>query len=77
MEDKIRELFALVLDTPADGIGDETRPASLDRWDSLQHLILISSFEEEFGIDVDPEEVVDMYENFACFKRVVLSKLSV
>lgn len=75
MEDKIRELFGVVLrQMPAD-ITDDTRPATLERWDSLQHLILVSSFEEEFGVDIEPEEVVDMYENFGSFKRIVLGKL--
>jgi len=75
LENEIKQLFAVVLKEPAESITDETRPATLARWDSLQHLILVSSFEEEFGVDIDPTEVVEMFENFATFKRVVLSKL--
>jgi len=56
-------------------IRDDTRPSALDRWDSMQHLILVSGFEEEFGVDVDPEEAIEMYEDFATFKRIVLHKL--
>ena len=37
----------------------------------MQHLILVSGFEEEFGIDLDPEEAVEMYKDFATFKRIV------
>jgi acyl carrier protein len=36
---------------------------------------LVSSFEEEFGVDIDPMEVVEMFENFRAFKRVILGKL--
>lgn len=75
MEDKIKELFALVLKEPSAKIDDETRPATLPRWDSLQHLILVSSFEEEFGIDIDPAEVAEMFQNFGAFKAVVSRKL--
>jgi hypothetical protein len=41
----------------------------------MQHLIVVSGFEEEFEIDVDPEEAVDMYADFGTFKRIVLQKL--
>ncbi len=41
----------------------------------MQHLILVSGFEEELGVDVDPEEAIAMYANFAAFKKVVMQKL--
>ena len=75
MEERIRELFATLLQVRPSEIHDRTDPASIARWDSMQHLILVSGFEEEFGVDVDPEEAVDMYKDFATFKRVVLQKL--
>ena len=76
MEERIRDLFATMLQIDAAAVNDGTTPAQVDRWDSMQHLILVSGFEEEFGVDVDPEEAVDMYKDFATFKRVVLHKLS-
>jgi acyl carrier protein len=75
VEEKVKELFAVVLREAPESITDDTRPATLARWDSLQHLILVSSFEEEFGVDIDPMEVVEMFENFRAFKRVILGKL--
>jgi acyl carrier protein len=75
LEERIRELFATMLQVDADAIDDNTSPEQLERWDSMQHLILVSGFEEEFGVDVDPEEAIDMYKDFATFKRVVLQKL--
>lgn len=74
-EDRVRSLFATLLRVAPENVTDETRPASLERWDSLQHLILVSGFEEEFEVDIDPEEVVEMYENFETFKRIVLDKI--
>jgi acyl carrier protein len=64
-----------MLQVEADAIDDNTSPQQIERWDSMQHLILVSGFEEEFGVDVDPEEAIDMYKDFATFKRVVLQKL--
>jgi acyl carrier protein len=75
MDEKIRELFATLLQVPPEGIEDLTSPADLERWDSMQHLILVAGFEEEFGIDLDPEEAVEMYRDFATFKAVVLQKM--
>jgi acyl carrier protein len=75
MDDRIRELFATILQISPDRIRDESDPSSLDRWDSMQHLMLVSGFEEEFGVDVDPEEAVTMYANFATFKKIIRQKL--
>ena len=75
MEDKIRELFATLLQVSPEEVADETRPDSLERWDSMQHLILVSGFEEEFGLDIDPEQAVEMYKDFATFRRIVLQHL--
>jgi len=75
MEDRIHALFATVLQVAPAEITDDTRPSTLARWDSMQHLILVSSFEEEFGVELEPEEAVDMYASFGTFKKVVLQKL--
>ena len=76
MEEKIRELFATLLQVSPKEIEDETRPESIERWDSMQHMILVSGFEEELGLDIEPEEAVEMYKDFATFKRIVLHKLA-
>ena len=76
MDEKIRELFATLLQVPLEQIGDQTTPASLERWDSMQHLIVVAGFEEEFGIDLDPEEAVEMYKDFATFKRILRQRMA-
>ena len=75
MEEKIRELFGVVLKVPVHEITDEARPADLQRWDSLQHLILVSSFEEEFNLNIDPDQAVEIYKDFGTFKRLIMSKI--
>lgn len=76
MEAKIREFFASMLQVSADDVTSESTPDSLARWDSMQHLILIGSVEEEFDVVIDPDEIVDMYENYRCFEQAVLAKLA-
>lgn len=75
MDEKIRELFATLLQVAPEGIEDQTSPASLERWDSMRHLILVAGFEEEFGVDLDPEEAVEMYKDFGTFKRIVRQRI--
>ncbi|HET6278406.1 MAG TPA: acyl carrier protein [Candidatus Polarisedimenticolia bacterium] len=75
MDERIRELFATLLQVSPEQIGDETTPASLERWDSMQHLIVVAGFEEEFGVDLDPEEAVEMYKDFATFKRILQQRM--
>jgi acyl carrier protein len=76
LDERIRELFATLLQVPLDGIDDQTSPTSLERWDSLQHMILVAGFEEEFGVDVDPEEAVEMYKDFGTFKRILRERMN-
>ena len=74
-DEKIRELFATLLQVDLENISDKTSPASLERWDSLQHMILVAAFEEEFGVDLDPEEAVEMFKDFATFKRILRQRM--
>lgn len=75
MDDRIRELFATLLQVPPERIDDRTTPAALERWDSVQHLIVVAGFEEEFGLDLDPEEAVEMYKDFATFKSILRRRM--
>ena len=76
MREDIRLLFATLLRVPVDSVTGTTRPADLPRWDSLQHMILVSGFEEEFSVDVEPEEAVEMFRDFGTFESVILRKLN-
>ena len=76
MEEKIKELFATILQIKQEQISNTTSPKEVAEWDSLKHIIMVSGFEEEFGIDVDPEEAVDMYKDFQTFKEIIMRKLN-
>ena len=76
MEEKIKELFAAILQITTEKISNATSPKEVAEWDSLKHIIMVSGFEEEFGIDVDPEEAVDMYKDFQTFKEIIMRKLN-
>ena len=75
MGTRIKKFFATVLQISADTIDEETTPKDIEVWDSLQHMILISAFEEEFNICIEPEEIVEMYKNYQSFKKIIVEKM--
>jgi len=75
METKVKELFSTILEVPANKINDKTTPENIENWDSFKHIVLVSAFEEEFNISVEPEDVVEMYKNYETFKMIIMEKL--
>ena len=55
---KVNEVFSDVFDNKSLVISDSTTAADIEDWDSLMHITLISSIEEEFGIKFEMAEVV-------------------
>jgi len=75
LEDRIKEIFSSVIDVSPEQIHDETKPSDLENWDSMNHLILIAAFEDEFSINIEPEEIGAMWESYAKFKELILLKV--
>lgn len=76
MDEKIKELFADILEISKDVLSDSSTPDDLESWDSYKQMFLIASFEEAFEISIEPEEIVDMYTTFGDFKKIIISKLT-
>jgi len=74
--ERIKEVFSVILQCAASVIHDATTPESLERWDSFQHLVLVAGFEEEFGIEIEPEEIDRMFKDFRAFREIIEEKLS-
>lgn len=75
MDQRIVEVFASIMKCSPGEVHDGRSPENMERWDSLQHLVLVVGVEEEFGIELEPEEIVEMYQGFSSFRRVVEKKL--
>ncbi len=75
MESKITDLFATILQVSPEDITDDTTPEDIAQWDSFKHMMLISSFEEEFDISIEPEEIVDMFSSYGAFKAAIITTL--
>jgi len=56
----IKNIFLQVFEVPPGEITDQTRRGELERWDSLGHLVLLESLREEFRIEIEPEQALEM-----------------
>ena len=55
--EKLTEVFRDVFDEEDITISDGTTAADIEDWDSLSHITLLSSVEDEFGIKFDMKAV--------------------
>ena len=57
---RVRELLAQVLDVPASSIGPESSTATIASWTSLNHLMLVSEIENEFGVVFSNQQIREL-----------------
>lgn len=76
MKNRIIDVFASILQASPEEIHDGLSPEQVEKWDSFHHLFLVAGFEEEFGIEIEPEEIVEMYKDFRSFRRIIEKKVN-
>ena len=54
--DRVREIVATIFDVPLEAVSPESSTGSIERWDSLGRLVLTVELEQEFGVEIAPEE---------------------
>jgi acyl carrier protein len=59
-EKKLKELLAKIFSVDASTITDNTTPDTLEDWDSLRHMNLVVALEEEFGVELSDDQVVEI-----------------
>lgn len=73
MENKLHPLIAEILHLPLEKITDDLAMNEVESWDSLQHMNLIASLEQTFGVELTFDEIVAM-KNVREIKRVLSEK---
>ena len=63
---RIKSIFCEELGLEDSAVNDATAYDSTNAWDSFAHLQLASKLEEEFGIDLPVDDLIDM----STFKKV-------
>jgi len=71
LDRRIKLIFGRVFQVDSDLIDDETRRGAFEQWDSLGHLNLLEVLNEEFDLEIPPEQALEM-ETVADIKRVIL-----
>lgn len=74
VKQKCIEVFAEVMNVDASAINDDTSPDTLEEWDSLSHVQLILGLEKGFGIEIAPDEGIDL-ENFKMVMDFISAKV--
>ena len=55
--DRVLALAADVFQVPEANLGPASSPDTVATWDSLHHLSFVLALEQEFGIQISPEEI--------------------
>lgn len=74
MNDKIKQIMSVVFETDIQNITDEASPDTIENWDSLRLINLVAALEDEFDIEFEEEEIVEML-NFKLISILVSEKL--
>lgn len=65
LEENVLDIMRRVFEM--DGVNTDASQKNCERWDSLHHLMLASELEDNFDIELEPEEIAEMTD----FTRVV------
>ncbi len=60
MEDTVREILGDLLGIGKAAVNERTSSQSVPGWDSLKHIEIVSSLEEEFDIVISIEDIESM-----------------
>ena len=60
MVEVIKEILADVLELSKEQIDETITMENVDTWDSLRHMEIMLAIEGKFGIQFEPDELVDM-----------------
>ncbi len=73
IEPRVVALMAAVLNVEPSRITPDASPETLEAWDSLAHMNLVVSLEEEFGVELGDDAVASL----TSFGRIVTTLRSV
>jgi len=73
LEQKIKDAMKTVFEISVDKINEESSVDNIDLWDSMGHIKLIISLENDFGIQFNGGEVVEMVK-YSKIKEIIEDK---
>ena len=58
--EKVLETISRVLNVPVNMLSEDSSSESFEQWNSLKHMNLVLTLEEEFGVTFPDEDIVEM-----------------
>ena len=59
-EQKLKGVLAKIFNVDVSMITNDATPDTIENWDSLRHMNLVVSLEEEFGVELSDDQVVEI-----------------
>jgi acyl carrier protein len=72
---RVQRAFSSAFDVEPGSVTINTVPGDIKAWDSMGHVTLASSLEQEFGLTFDVDELMEM-ENVREIVRILQAKLA-
>jgi acyl carrier protein len=60
MSDRLLDLFAMTLSVDARLLSEDSSPENTASWDSVSNMMLVAGIEDEFGIELNTDEITQM-----------------
>jgi len=71
MDRRLHAIFEAVFGPGVSELSDQDSPATIKRWDSLNHLHLMLALEAEFGVQFDADEIANLVSVAAIRSRLL------
>ena len=74
MEDKIKEILATILEIDQLDVNNDTNPDTVSSWDSLRHMKLVFSIEDEYDVQFSDDQIIqltDVVKIINCIKELI------
>lgn len=71
---RVQEIFRDIFDEDTLMISDKTSSDDIEDWDSLNHILLLSSIQDEFKITISLEEMQSQ-SNVESLVKIIISKI--
>lgn len=75
LDGRITQVLADLFDVPLDQIGDDFSADTVEAWDSLRHMTLVLSLEEEFNVSFTDQETIELL-SYKLIKLTLQDKLA-
>ena len=75
VESTLKRIISEIFEIPIDKISNDFNHQNVEEWDSMNHINLVVSVEEEFGIEIEEDKILDLM-SFQALSDYIVSAVS-